>query len=211
MTSSLPNLHNTKILNISGTRWDMTKRKTPFFFTFKDLSNSPIFQYLNFSLSVNDVATASMLQQEMTSLLAGGGFRLTKWSSSSREVLPRIRHRRELACPTLTLLMERTLGMKWNTDSDCLCFSVRPGQPVLTKRGVLSRVSSVFDPLRSAFPLLVPCQFLNSNIMEEKKALSGQRACPPSKNSNYLVGQTWINPQTLSDALVQRHLVYSPA
>ena len=27
----------------------MTKRKTPFFFTFKGLSNLPIFQYLNFS------------------------------------------------------------------------------------------------------------------------------------------------------------------
>ena len=27
----------------------MTKRKTPFFFTFKGLLNSPIFQYLNFS------------------------------------------------------------------------------------------------------------------------------------------------------------------
>ena len=27
----------------------MTKRKTPFFFTFKGLSNSPVFQYLNFS------------------------------------------------------------------------------------------------------------------------------------------------------------------
>ena len=46
---TVPNLHNTKILNISGTRWDMTKRKMPFFFTFKSLSNSPIFQYLNFS------------------------------------------------------------------------------------------------------------------------------------------------------------------
>ena len=43
MMSSVPNLHNTKILNISGTRWDMTKRKTLFFFTFKGLSNSPIF------------------------------------------------------------------------------------------------------------------------------------------------------------------------
>ena len=37
----------------------------------------------NFLKSVNDVTTASMLQQEMTSLLAHGGFRLTKWSSSS--------------------------------------------------------------------------------------------------------------------------------
>ena len=48
-TSPVPNLHNTKILNISETRWGMTKTKTPFFFTFKGLSNSPIFQYLNFS------------------------------------------------------------------------------------------------------------------------------------------------------------------
>ena len=49
MTSSVPDLHNTKILNISGTRGDVAKRKTPFFFTFKGLSNTPIFQYLNFS------------------------------------------------------------------------------------------------------------------------------------------------------------------
>ena len=34
MTSSVPNLHTTKILNISGTEWDMIKRKTPFFYTF---------------------------------------------------------------------------------------------------------------------------------------------------------------------------------
>ena len=43
-TSSVPNLHNAKILNISGTRGDMTKKKMPFFFTFKGLSNKPFFQ-----------------------------------------------------------------------------------------------------------------------------------------------------------------------
>ena len=46
--SSLHNLynrHNTKILNISGTRGNITKRKTPFFFIFKGLSNKLIFQY----------------------------------------------------------------------------------------------------------------------------------------------------------------------
>lgn len=91
----------------------------------------------DFLKSVNDVATASMLQEEMTSLLARGGFRLTKWSSSSREVLSRIPSH-ELACPTLNLdldnlPMERTLGMKWNMECDSLCFSVRLGEPVLTK------------------------------------------------------------------------------
>ena len=48
MTSSVPNLHNTKILNISGTRGDMTKRKTPFFFTFKTFSNKIFFSIAQF-------------------------------------------------------------------------------------------------------------------------------------------------------------------
>ena len=49
-TSSVPNLHNAKIVNISGTRGDMTKRKMPFFFTFKAFQislffNSSIFHF----------------------------------------------------------------------------------------------------------------------------------------------------------------------
>ena len=43
LTSSVSNLHNTKISNISGTRGDMTKRKMPFFFTFKGLSDKLFF------------------------------------------------------------------------------------------------------------------------------------------------------------------------
>ena len=51
MTSSVPILHNTKILNISGTRWNMTKRRTPFFFTLRGLSirlffNTSIFHFI---------------------------------------------------------------------------------------------------------------------------------------------------------------------
>ena len=127
----------------------------------------------DFLKSVNDVATASMLQQEMTSLLARGGFRLTKWNSSSREVLSRIPSH-DLACPTLyldldNLPMERTLGMKWNTESDSLCFSVRLGQPVLTKRGVLSRVSSVFDPLGVLSPYLFLAKSLIQTLWRKRK------------------------------------------
>ena len=36
---SVPNLYNKKILNISGRRKDIKKRKTPFYFTLKGLSN----------------------------------------------------------------------------------------------------------------------------------------------------------------------------
>ncbi|XP_067024040.1 uncharacterized protein [Acropora muricata] len=127
----------------------------------------------DFLKSVNDVTTASLIQQEMTSFLACGGFRLTKWSSSSREVLSRIPSH-ELACPTLNLdlenlPMERTLGMKWNTESHCLCFSVRLGQSVLTKRGVQSRVSSVFDPLGVLSPYLFLAKSLIQTLWRKRK------------------------------------------
>ena len=40
--------------------------------------------------SVPDDPTAVKLQRELTTLLAGGGFQLTKWSCSSRAVLAEI-------------------------------------------------------------------------------------------------------------------------
>ena len=174
----------------------------------------------DFLKSVNDVATASMLQQEMTSLLARGGFRLTKWSSSSREVLSRIPSH-ELACPTLNLdldnlPMERTLGMKWNTESDSLCFSVRLGQPVLTKRGVLSRVSSVFDPLGVLSPYLFLAKSLIQTLWRKRK--HWDESLEPedlvvwekwSADLSFLQEfqlPRWTSIDKPSDALVQLHL-----
>jgi len=73
----------------------------------------------DFLKSVQDEATAIRLCQEITSLLARGGFRLTKWVSSSREVLSQI-PTEEKANPSIDLNfddlpIERTLGLKWNT------------------------------------------------------------------------------------------------
>ena len=60
-------------------------------------------------------------------------------------------------------------GMKWNTESDCLCFSVRLGQPVLTKRGVLSRVSSEFDPLEVLSLYLFLAKSLIQTLWRKRK------------------------------------------
>ena len=106
----------------------------------------------DFLKSVCDGTTAVRMFREMTSLLARGGFRLTKWISSSREVLSQI-HPQEKASPSVDLNfdelpIECTLGLKWNTETDCFRFSVYSHQtPESTKRGVLSRLSTVFDPL----------------------------------------------------------------
>ena len=108
-----------------------------------------------------DEATAVRMFRGMTSLLARGGFRLTKWISSLREVLLQIPPQ-EKASPSAHLNLDelpikRTLGLTWNTEADCFHFSVCSRQTLKsTKCGVLSRLSTVFHPLG----VLAPCMLL---------------------------------------------------
>ena len=124
--------------------------------------------------SVSTVLTASRIQLQLTSLLARGGFRLPKWSSSSCEVLSQIPSE-EMAQPALDLDLdglpiERTLGMKWNKKSDCLSFFlVQTQKPATTKRGVLSQLSSVFDPLGVLIPYLFVAQYLIQTLWRKGK------------------------------------------
>ena len=111
---------------------------------------------------------------EMTSLLSCGGFRLTKWISSSREVLSQIPPE-EKASPSVDvnfdkLPIERTPGLKWNTETDCFCFSVCSHQTYeSTKRGVLSRLSTMFDPLGVLAPYILPAKCLIQSLWRKNK------------------------------------------
>ena len=124
--------------------------------------------------SVCDETTAVRMFREMTSLLARGGFRLTKWVSSSREVLSQIPPQ-EKASPSVDLNfdelpIERTLGLKWNSETDCFLFSVYSHQtPESTKRGVLSRLSTVFDPLGVLDPYILPAKCLIQSLWRKNK------------------------------------------
>ena len=123
--------------------------------------------------SVADVSTAIQLQKELTTLLAKGGFRLTKWSSSSREVLFQVPDE-EKANPSIDLDLdelpvERSLSQKWNTETDCFRYSISIFDTLLSKRGVLSRVSSVFNPLGVLAPFLLPAKCLIQTLWRKKK------------------------------------------
>ncbi|KAK3726367.1 hypothetical protein QZH41_006069 [Actinostola sp. cb2023] len=128
----------------------------------------------DFLKSVQDEATAIRLCQEITSLLARGGFRLTKWVSSSREVLSQI-PTEEKANPSIDLNfddlpIERTLGLKWNTQTDSFRFSVNSHKSTdVTKRSVLSMVSTVFDPLGVLTPFLLPAKCLIQTLWQKGK------------------------------------------
>ena len=111
----------------------------------------------DFEKSVRTVSEASSLADEVTCLLSEAGFRLTKWMSNSRNVLSKIPDA-DRAKPTLdldleNLPVERTKGVQWDVEKDAFLFKVREPHKPTTKRGILSAVSSLYDPMGFVCPL----------------------------------------------------------
>lgn len=92
---------------------------------------------------------------------AHGGFNLAKLVSNSRAVLESVP---EEACAQKVkslefgdghLPVERALGVQWTIESDTFGFRIVVKDQPLTRRGILSTISSVYDPLGIAAPFLL--------------------------------------------------------
>ena len=123
-------------------------------------------------VSVKDAETAKRLQKEVTEIVAKGGFRLTKWTSSSEEVLQQIPEEDrsaaglDLAC--LGQGTQRALGCVWRPASDVLGVQVATADVPATKRGVLSKLSMIFDPLGVVSPFVLRAKLLVQHLWRMK-------------------------------------------
>ena len=133
--------------------------------------NAQTVDTMNHNFYVNDclklVATvheASRLVSQLVQLLAKGGFHLTKWISNSRKVVEEIpAHERAPSIANLDLEdlpIDRALGTQWDVEADTLSFHVKEKPVSDTKRGMLSLISSLYDPLGFAAPLILPAKVL---------------------------------------------------
>ena len=97
------------------------------------------------------------------------GIRLHKFQSNSREVLEQLdpadraedMKNVDLSCENLPV--GRALGVLWNIDSDYFSFAVKLQDRPLTRRGLLSTVSSVYDP----FGFLSPATLLGKQMLQQ--------------------------------------------
>ena len=118
--------------------------------------------------SASTIPKAIWLAEQLTKLLAEGGFHLTKFISNNRDVLASI-HPEERANPTLNLDLddlpiERVLGLHWDAESDTFQFKTISVSKPYTKRGILSVVSSLYDPLGFLSPLTFLIKVLLQNL-----------------------------------------------
>ena len=65
--------------------------------------------------------------------------------------------------------IERTLGIVWHIENDSFGFHISLKDTPLTRRGILSSVSSIFDPLGIASPFLLKGRLLLQQIVSERK------------------------------------------
>ena len=108
--------------------------------------------------SLDTVSEATQLCSQLKSLLARGGFNLTKWISNDPKVLedmPASDKSKKMQLSFDETLTERALGVYWNVAEDTLGYQMKVKDKPLTKRGVLSILSSVYDPLGLASPFVL--------------------------------------------------------
>ena len=90
----------------------------------------------------------------------GGGLRLHKFVSNVKEVIQHVQQEerasdlKEVDIVTEKLPIERALGIHWCIESDTFQFRIVMKDHPLTRRGILSCVCSMYDPLGFIAPVV---------------------------------------------------------
>lgn len=113
---------------------------------------------------------AIQMIQDLTLLCQKGGFVLEKWISNSRAVLHAIATERrakdlkDLDLDWDKLPVERALGLLWSVETDSFKFKIEVRQQALTRRGMLSTICSVYDPLGFLAPVTLLAKVMQQEL-----------------------------------------------
>ena len=155
----------------------------------------------DFLKSEKSVEAAKAIRREVTDLVSKGGFRLTKWRSSSEEVLLDIPEEERAHGGTLRKT-ESVLGCPWNPTADSLGVRAINAGSVFSKRGVLRAVARLFDPLGLAAPFT-----LRAKLLVQKLWSNGYGWDDELKDSELKAWMDWVAELSqLEDLVVPRWL-----
>ncbi|XP_068738205.1 uncharacterized protein, partial [Montipora capricornis] len=136
---------------------------------------------------------AIRLVGELREMLSKGGFRLTKWISNSRDVIscvPEIERApsvKNLDLSNNLALTERALGVQWNVQKDTFSYKIAGKDRPITRRGILSIICSVYDPLGFVSPCILPAKAIQQSLC--LKGLGWDDQIPEPCKQKW---QTWL-------------------
>lgn len=123
---------------------------------------------------------AVKMVQDLTTVCQRGGFHLTKWFSNNRGVLLSIPEKQrskilhELNLDRDQLPVERALGLHWCVKTDVFKFKMSLKEQSHTRCGILSVVSSVYDPLGFLAPLTLPAKLILQDLCRRSNGWDDQ-------------------------------------
>ena len=135
-------------------------------------------------ISFRTVEEAARFVDQIKSLLGHGGFTLAKWRSNTPALLEGITCPKVLNSTKLTTEgadIDHALGVAWDSTLDELCWNFTFPQKPKTRRGLLSCISSLYDPLGVASPWLLPGKILLQSL------------CKSSLGWDDLIPETYIH------------------
>ncbi|XP_048868217.1 uncharacterized protein LOC125740722 isoform X1 [Brienomyrus brachyistius] len=111
------------------------------------------------SLATPEMAIS--LLKRTQDMLANSNLKLHKLASNSKEVMRAFPSEdyanalKDLDIGVNSLPTQRSLGLLWNLDTDCFNFQVQNDKKPCTRRGLLSVINSLYDPLGFVAPVTV--------------------------------------------------------
>lgn len=135
---------------------------------FRETCGNDAAHFLQKNFYVDDGLVSTETKEEAISLIHAskqlcekGGFRLHKFVTNDKTILEsipvsdRAKNSANISILQEDLSIERTLGVQWCVENDELKFRVQLADKPLNRRGILSTVSSIFDPLGLVAPVLL--------------------------------------------------------
>ena len=133
--------------------------------------------------SFPDIQHAITVSKQLQQLLHKGGFHLTKWISNSREVVAAFPE--DERAPIIEdmdmnfdkLPTDKALGVHWDIEEDKFKLLTNKKQYQQNRKGVLSSIASIYDPLGFSCPLILPGKEINQELCRLK--YSWEEELPP--------------------------------
>ncbi|XP_062704582.1 uncharacterized protein LOC134286899 [Aedes albopictus] len=137
----------------------------------------------------NDTSSLATTCKQLIAILASAGLPLRQWSSNNQTVLDAIPPELRETETLLDLDHEAsvtTLGLRWEPATDLLSFKQPKWKEysTLTKREILSQISSLFDPLGLIGPTISKAKILLQSLW--KLHLDWDTPVPPAVVSEWL-------------------------
>ena len=102
--------------------------------------------------SVETEESAVRLIRDVKAMCQAGGFNLTKFILNKKKAIQSVpeydrRNGVKNADLDTSLLLEKALGVNWDTEYDIFRFKILLKDKPMTRSGMLSLISSIFEPL----------------------------------------------------------------